>query len=77
MITLKVCGGKPGLLGRVRVGSFGEASQSAGHERPGPNSLMAFRHRPPKHTSFKKRIRLVHFGPSTFFLNCSMLLECN
>lgn len=61
--------GKQGLLGRVRVGSFGEASQSAGHERPGPNSLMGFRHRPPKHSTLKK-IPNVYFCPLTFLLNC-------
>lgn len=32
----------------------GGTSQSAGHERPGPNSLMGFRHKPPKHGSLKK-----------------------
>lgn len=55
----------------MRVGSFGEASQSAGHERPGPNSLMAFRHKPPKHTSLKKKDTIgslwsINFLPQLF-----------
>lgn len=58
---LKVSGGKQGLLGWVRVGSFGEASQWAGHERPGPNSLIDFRVKPPKHASLKKTYEMFTF----------------